>query len=146
MCFSVWVYTFTDATFGETPLGFLGGSDGSLLAYGRPGFHPWVRKIPWRREWQPTPVFLPGESHGQRSLEGHSLWGHRELDTWENRCPPLRQPRKHAKLPWEPPATLGESSKRREPGLVRSGERRTPCYNLAATSPWLERASELEAN
>ena len=30
----------------------------------RPGFHPWVRKIPWRRAWQPTPVFLPGESHG----------------------------------------------------------------------------------
>ena len=33
----------------------------------RHSFHPWVRKIPWRREWQPTPVFLPGESHGQRS-------------------------------------------------------------------------------
>ena len=32
------------------------------------GFHPWVRKIPWRRAWQPTPVFLPGEAHGQRSL------------------------------------------------------------------------------
>ena len=32
----------------------------------------WVRKIPWRREWQPTPVFLPGESHGQRSLVGYS--------------------------------------------------------------------------
>ena len=32
------------------------------------GFDPWVRKIPWRRVWQPTPVFLPGESHGQRSL------------------------------------------------------------------------------
>jgi len=32
------------------------------------GFDPWVRKIPWRRAWQPTPVFLPGESHGQRSL------------------------------------------------------------------------------
>ena len=34
----------------------------------RCGFDPWVRKIPWRRKWQPTPVFLPGESHGQRSL------------------------------------------------------------------------------
>ena len=53
----------------------------SLPAYGRPGFHPWVRRIPWRREWQPTPVFLPGKSHGERSLEGYSLWGHRELDT-----------------------------------------------------------------
>ena len=38
----------------------------------RHGFDPWVRKIPWRREWQPTPVFLPGESHGQRSLVGYS--------------------------------------------------------------------------
>ena len=44
---------------------------------------PWVRKIPWRREWQPTPIFLPGESHGQRSLAGYSPWGHRELDTTE---------------------------------------------------------------
>jgi len=35
-------------------------------------FNPWARKIPWRREWQPTPVFLPGESHGQRSLVGCS--------------------------------------------------------------------------
>jgi len=41
----------------------------------RCGFDPWVEKIPWRRKWQPTPVFLPGESHGQRSLEGYSLWG-----------------------------------------------------------------------
>ena len=38
------------------------------------------RKIPWRREWQPIPVSLPGESHGQRSLVGHSLWGRKESD------------------------------------------------------------------
>ena len=43
-------------------------------------FDPWVRKTPWRRKWQPTPVFLPGKSHGQRSLEGYSAWGHKELD------------------------------------------------------------------
>ena len=36
------------------------------------GFDPWVRKISWRRAWQPTPVFLPGESHGYRSLAGYS--------------------------------------------------------------------------
>ena len=46
-------------------------------------FNPWVRKIPWRRAWQPTPVFLPGEYHGQRSLAGYSSWGHKELDTTE---------------------------------------------------------------
>ena len=49
----------------------------------RCGFHPWVRKIPWRRVWQLTPVVLPGEPHGQRSLEGYSPWGHIELDTTE---------------------------------------------------------------
>ena len=45
--------------------------------------NPWVRKIPWRRAWQPTPIFLPGESHGQRSLEGYRPWGCKELDTAE---------------------------------------------------------------
>ena len=40
-----------------------------------------VGKIPWRRKWQPTPVFLPGKSHGQRSLEGYSPWGPKGLDT-----------------------------------------------------------------
>ena len=43
-------------------------------------FDPWVRKIPWRKAWQPIPVFLPGESHGQRSLVGYSPWGHKESD------------------------------------------------------------------
>ena len=42
-----------------------------------------VGKIPWRREGQPTPVILPGESHGQRSLAGYSPWGHKESDTTE---------------------------------------------------------------
>ena len=44
----------------------------------RYGFDPWVGKIPWRRAWQPTLVFLPGEAHGQRSLAGCSPWGHKE--------------------------------------------------------------------
>ena len=43
-------------------------------------FETWVRKIPWRREWLPTPVFLPEEFHGQRSLVGYSPWGRKELD------------------------------------------------------------------
>ena len=46
-------------------------------------FDPWVGKIPWRRAWLPTPVFLPRESHGQRSLVGYSPWGRTELDTTE---------------------------------------------------------------
>ena len=49
----------------------------------RPGFAPWVGKIPWRREWQPTPVFLPREFHGQRRLAGYSPWGPKESDTTE---------------------------------------------------------------
>ena len=49
----------------------------------RHGFDPWVRKIPRRREWQPTPVFLAGESHGQRSLAGSSSWGCKESGTTE---------------------------------------------------------------
>jgi len=47
------------------------------------GFDHWVGKIPWRRVWHPTPVFLPGKSHGQRSLVAYSPWGRRQLDTAE---------------------------------------------------------------
>ena len=53
------------------------------LQCGRPSFNPWVGKIPWRREWLPTLVFLPGEFLGQRSLAGYSSWGHKESDTTE---------------------------------------------------------------
>ena len=49
----------------------------------RSGFNPWVGKMTWRRAWQPTPVFLPGESHGQRSLAGYSPWDCKESDTTE---------------------------------------------------------------
>ena len=64
---------------------FPGGSEVKAFAYkcGRPGFDPWVRKIPWRRKWPPTPVFLPGESHGRRSLVGYSPRGHKGSDTTE---------------------------------------------------------------
>ena len=53
----------------------------NLPTMGRPGFDPWVGKIPWRRKWQPTPVFLPGEFHGQRSMVAYSPWGRKESDT-----------------------------------------------------------------
>ena len=46
-------------------------------------FNPWLGKIPWRREQLPTPLFWPGEFHGQRSLEGYSPWGHKESDMTE---------------------------------------------------------------
>ena len=53
------------------------------LQCGRPGFSCWVGKIPWRRERLPNPVFLPGQSHGQRSLAGNSPWGCKESDMTE---------------------------------------------------------------
>ena len=51
------------------------GDTGSILGSGR---------TPWRRKWKPTPVFLPGKFHGQRSLEGYSPWGHKVSDTTEH--------------------------------------------------------------
>ena len=63
--------------------GFPGGSDGVCLQCGRPGFDPWVGKIPWRRKWQPTPVLLPRKFLGWRSLVGCSPWGRKESVTTE---------------------------------------------------------------
>ena len=51
------------------------------LQHRRPVFNPWVRKISWRRKWQPTPIILPGKSHGRRSLVGYIPWSHKESDT-----------------------------------------------------------------
>ena len=72
-------------------LGFSGGSAGKESACQcsrckRRGFDPWVRKIPWRRKWQPTPVFLPGKFHEQRGLAGYSPCGRKELDTAKHTC------------------------------------------------------------
>ena len=52
-----------------------------LPAMWETGFDPWLGKIFWRRKWQPTPVLLPGEFHGLRSLVGYSPWSRKELDT-----------------------------------------------------------------
>ena len=66
-----------------------GGSSGKQPAcqcrrHSRLGFVLWVRKIPWRRKWQPTPVFLPGEFHRQKSLVDFSPWDHKEFDATEH--------------------------------------------------------------
>ena len=63
--------------------GFPGSASGKEPAcqcrrHKRHEFNPWVGKIPWRRAWQPTSVFLPGESHGQRGLVGYGLWSLKE--------------------------------------------------------------------
>ena len=83
---SVWEFCLT---LQRKTRGFPGGSDGKKSACNAgdlgsiPGFYSWVGKIPWRRAWQPTPVFLPGEFHGQRDLAGYGPWDHKELDTIE---------------------------------------------------------------
>ena len=71
--------------------GFPGGPSGKESAWQcrrhkRLGFSPWVGKIPWRRKWQPTPVFLPGKPHGQKSLAGCSSWVCKDLDMTEHAC------------------------------------------------------------
>ena len=66
-----------------------------LLKCRRCGFYPWVRKIPWRRKWQPPPVFLPGKSRGQWSLEGYSPYGSQELDTTEQARMHLQDEKSH---------------------------------------------------
>ena len=70
------IRTFTQR---EGLSGWLSGEE-SACQCRRHRFDPWVRKIPRRKEWQPTPVFLPGEIHGQRTLVGYSPWGHKESD------------------------------------------------------------------
>ena len=68
--------------------GFPGGASGKEATcqcrrHKRCGFNPWVETIPWRGAWQPTPVFLPGESHEQKSLTSYNPWGHTESDMTE---------------------------------------------------------------
>ena len=97
----------------------------NLLQCRRWRFDPRVRKIPWGKEWQPTLVFLPGESYGQRILVGYSPWGCKELDMTEqltytgegfqggtNAKEPICQSRRHKrcgldtwirKIPWRRP-------------------------------------------
>ena len=76
-----YIFTYAFPCYGDFP----GGSDGKASAYnaGDPGFNPWVRKILWRRKWQPTPILLPGKFHGRRSIVGYSPWGCKESDTTE---------------------------------------------------------------
>jgi len=63
-------------------MGFLGSTGKESACHWRKckrhGFDPWVGKMPWRRKWYPTPVFLLEEAQEQRSLAGHSPWGHKE--------------------------------------------------------------------
>ena len=78
-------------------------------------FDPWVRKILWRRQWQSTPVFLPGESHGQRSLEGYNPWDHKESDSTESLSMHACKPMSPQQNTNEKTSTWGE-----QPSTLRS--------------------------
>ena len=97
----------------------------STCQCGRCRFNPWVRKIPWRRAWQPTPVFLSGESHGQRSLAGCSPWGCRESELTEQLSTGMCEilgPR-----PGVDPTPLALKSTPRPPGRAHS------CFSSVST-------------
>ena len=92
-------------------------------------FDPWVKKIPWRRKQQPTPIFLPEESHGQRSLVGYSLWGHKESDVTEvtqHACIHLLPPHKEK---WRNP-----SIKRHLHTIIQTTNLPGSCYSLKKLS------------
>ena len=81
--------------------GRLGGKE-SACQYSRPRFDPWAGKMPWRRQWQPSPAGLTGEFHKQRSLVGYSPWGLKELDVTE----PLNTERPKTPSIWVFPPTV----------------------------------------
>ena len=83
MCVCVNVYTHTHTYMWVSEVALVVKNLPANAEDLRCGIDPWVRKIPWRKVWQPTPVFLPGESHRQRNLVGYSPWGHKELDMTE---------------------------------------------------------------
>ena len=80
----LWVagYQLAFSVYQERTKGFPGGASGAKAGAIREEFDPWVEKIPWRREWQPTLVFLPGKSHGQRAWQA-TVHGVAESDTSE---------------------------------------------------------------
>ena len=93
----------------------------------RLGFCPWVGKIPWRRKWQPTPVFLPGKSHGQRSLAGYSPWGCQKLDMTE----PLSMHTNRAKRVLK----SEREGQEKQPPAAGSREETVMCWGEVRTTP-----------
>ena len=114
-------------------------------------FNPWVWKIPWSRKWQPTPIFLPGKFHGQRSLVGYSPWGPKESDATEQECTSFlwlsgrepacqfRESKRHRfnpwvwKIPWR---------RKWQPTPVILPRKSHGQRNLAGYSPWGHNTTE----
>ena len=97
--------------------------------------------MPWRRAWLPTPVFLPGESHGWRSLMGYTLWGCKELDMTERLSTPGESPgHPHPWLssPVSPPSIPCSSSSSSQTGWPHSS---SPCSSQSSSSHGLARSA-----
>ena len=96
------VYSKVIKLYKSRYLGFLGDSDGkeSACSAGDLGSVPGLGRFPWRREWLPTPVFLPGEFHGQQSLLGSSPWDCRESDMTEQLTHIHRSILAHIRFPY----------------------------------------------
>ena len=105
-------------------LGFSGGASGKEPACQcrkckRCRVGSWIRTIPWRRAWQHTPGFLPGEFHGQRSLTGYSPWGCKESNVTDafTEGPVVRAPSFHCQRPgWR--AKIPQAAQKRKVGVV----------------------------
>ena len=140
----------------EVIWGCPGGSDGKQSACnaGDPGWIPWAWKISWRREWLPTPVFLPGEFHEQRSLAGYSPWSHKESDKTEwltltllqflelfkdERSWPLSEHWRKLcslELPWGAGRQRAEGNKRYNPKEERRWNMRSGARASKEPEPW----------
>ena len=87
MCLNLWMWLpssiFMKLVKPEMWASLVAQQQRTCLQCRKRSFDPWVKKDLWRREWQPTAVFLPGESLGQRSLASSCPWGRKELDTME---------------------------------------------------------------
>ena len=94
-----------------------------------PWFYPWVRTVLWRREWRPTPVFLPRECHGQRSLAGYSPWGRKESD--------MTEATEHTLPSWGLSAIPTLSSRFPSSPTIFSHSKLSPCDLMKWTDSWM---------
>ena len=122
----------------------------------RPRFDPWLRKIPWRRKWPPTPVFLPGKSHGQRNLVDYCPWSHKRAghdlmtEFIENQGPAVifkvwSPDQQHQ----QPPGNLSRwHIPRPNPNLPNQNlwrlEPNNLCFNLVILTKWFQRQENVE--
>ena len=112
----------------------------------RRGFNPRVGKIPWRRQRQPTPVLLPGKSHGQRSLAGYSPWGCKESDTTEHTCK-LSLYSLSVAISWNSAWSIVATQKLPVGWIMNEKEQKTPkCWEWTSLKWWNEFQDALSDN